>query len=1148
MRLARLTLERYGPFERLDLPLDAMPGRVNLIVAPNGFGKSVLRRAIGDMLFGIPGGTPMDFRHGTERMRLLADVAQQGSAVLSLVRRKGRGNTLARADGSAVSTDEARQLLGGADETVFRELFGLDTALLRSGGQELIRSQGRLGQVLFAAGGGMGRVRDVLTALETQRDELGRATVRHKARPLWSALTAWEKAGTDLRQVALRPEGWSKLERDAAEAATQLETLLSEQAAGASERDRLRATGAIRPWLDRLHGAQLTLEAAGQAPELDDTFERRWREALEAGAKSASAADAAGAAVQAIRDARATMTFDADWLAAEAEIDALAEMRGRAQGAEADLPRLQAELAAGQAEGMKLRRDLGWDATLPLPPAPAVKDAQKMLQSHPTLAAQAVSVEQTENEARRLLTATQAELDALPSETDVARLADLTDLLRAGGDPAVRLATGQRRLRAAETALAAALAAIPDCPLPEAMLGVTVAPSEPRLDAADKALSQADAAHQQAVRDRSALTNDTDAVRAELATLERTAMLPAADALDVSRQRRDAALVQLCAATPERPDPAAAVTLDRAIRAADAVADALIAHAQEAAEAGVLRDRLAALEGAFAATEQKVVDAADDLAKARGDLAAIAAAAGGDAREMAALRAFLRGRAEAVIRRGERDDAAAAFADTKADLARLGALLAEAMQAPTPPVEALEPLLAEAGRRIEAARNLAARRGSLAKLAGEQRLALTASHAAADEAERALADWHERWTAVAQSLSRPPDEAQAAAAEALATVEALRLVETGCRDGARRIADMQGAVALLAEKIAALARLSPQLAGLPPIDAAGSLQHRLAAERREAVRCQDADQRMLEAQAKHLQSLAEAGAATLSLTGLRAALHAETDEAAEVQLQRARDAAAARKDAAEALREIAVQGGGRGIEALRLRSAETTAEEDAARIRAIETRHTELTAAIEIARQAKAAAVAARDQASTGLDAGEAAHRREAAQAMLARTAEEALVLHAAHALLQAALDRQAAAADQPLLRRIGMVFRTITGGAHAGVAIEEGKAGQVMMALEADGLGRKPLDQLSEGTSDQLYLALRIAALENYAAAAAPLPFIVDDVLQTFDDTRTLATLQALLGLSAYVQVIALTHHPHVGNLAANLSQEAMHVIRLGN
>jgi len=59
----------------------------------------------------------------------------------------------------------------------------------------------------------------------------------------------------------------------------------------------------------------------------------------------------------------------------------------------------------------------------------------------------------------------------------------------------------------------------------------------------------------------------------------------------------------------------------------------------------------------------------------------------------------------------------------------------------------------------------------------------------------------------------------------------------------------------------------------------------------------------------------------------------------------------------------------------------------------------------------------------------------------------------------------------------------------------------------------RKSLDQLSEGTCDQLYLALRIAALEDYAKTASPLPFIADDILQTFDDARTSATLHALLG-----------------------------------
>ena len=168
------------------------------------------------------------------------------------------------------------------------------------------------------------------------------------------------------------------------------------------------------------------------------------------------------------------------------------------------------------------------------------------------------------------------------------------------------------------------------------------------------------------------------------------------------------------------------------------------------------------------------------------------------------------------------------------------------------------------------------------------------------------------------------------------------------------------------------------------------------------------------------------------------------------------------------------------VEFLTGRAAETTTDADAARVAAIDASDAERAPLIEVAREANTAATAALEQAGTGLQAAEAAQRREAAQAMLSRTAEEALVLHATYALLQAALDRQASGADQPLLARIGAVFRAITGGVHAGVKIEETKDGQTMVALEADGVTRKALDQFSEGTSDQLYLALRIAALED--------------------------------------------------------------------
>ena len=72
-------------------------------------------------------------------------------------------------------------------------------------------------------------------------------------------------------------------------------------------------------------------------------------------------------------------------------------------------------------------------------------------------------------------------------------------------------------------------------------------------------------------------------------------------------------------------------------------------------------------------------------------------------------------------------------------------------------------------------------------------------------------------------------------------------------------------------------------------------------------------------------------------------------------------------------------------------------------------------------------------------------------------------------------------------------------------------------------------MGELSEGTRDQLYLALRLVAVEDHVQNAPPLPFVADDILQTFDDvTRARAALEALVGLSQHVQVILLTHHPH--------------------
>ena len=73
----------------------------------------------------------------------------------------------------------------------------------------------------------------------------------------------------------------------------------------------------------------------------------------------------------------------------------------------------------------------------------------------------------------------------------------------------------------------------------------------------------------------------------------------------------------------------------------------------------------------------------------------------------------------------------------------------------------------------------------------------------------------------------------------------------------------------------------------------------------------------------------------------------------------------------------------------------------------------------------------------------------------------------------------------------------------------------------------RKAVADLSRGTAEQLYLAMRFALIQEYAQNAEPLPVLMDDVLVNFDPTRARAACAAVLELSSKFQVIFLTCHP---------------------
>jgi uncharacterized protein YhaN len=153
--------------------------------------------------------------------------------------------------------------------------------------------------------------------------------------------------------------------------------------------------------------------------------------------------------------------------------------------------------------------------------------------------------------------------------------------------------------------------------------------------------------------------------------------------------------------------------------------------------------------------------------------------------------------------------------------------------------------------------------------------------------------------------------------------------------------------------------------------------------------------------------------------------------------------------------------------------------------------------------------------------------------------------------LLREYIDTQARESRGPLIKRAGEYFARITCGELTGIEIDRAANDElVLVAVPAEGDTNIRVDGLSEGTIDQLYLALRLAAIAlEHESGGEPMPLIVDDVLASFDNDRARATLALFADLGAAgIQILFLTHHQHLVDIAGDeLAPDALTVLDIG-
>ena len=84
------------------------------------------------------------------------------------------------------------------------------------------------------------------------------------------------------------------------------------------------------------------------------------------------------------------------------------------------------------------------------------------------------------------------------------------------------------------------------------------------------------------------------------------------------------------------------------------------------------------------------------------------------------------------------------------------------------------------------------------------------------------------------------------------------------------------------------------------------------------------------------------------------------------------------------------------------------------------------------------------------------------------------------------------------------------------------------------------PVDKLSRGTREAVYLSLRMALVGAYARRGALIPMVLDDVLVNFDGRRTRAAAEVLYDFSCNgYQILMFTCHDHMRDLFHELGAD---------
>lgn len=1161
MRFESLTLKAYGHFTDYTIPFDPNKN-FHLLYGRNEAGKSTTLRSITHLLYGFPNQTTDAFLHANNKLRIEGRIKNSKGEELAFARRKGRKNTVLDMTETPLDEKVVEQFLNGLQKEDFERIYALNHEMLRQGGEHLLQSGGSAGEGLFSAASGINVLRKVIDDLTK---EIGDLYKRTGTNPKLNQLLRKEKElAMKLSDNQLKIQTWKELERDylaGKEKIAEINEVIKQLRNKQAKLERIKQ---MLPNISKRNDLLEKIRELGEVPDLPDDVQETRRNATEKLLTAKQSIDKLKKEIEELKIKLANISIPHKVLEQEAMIDLLYKEVNQYENYVKNIPKLEGEQKQLEEQILSIMKEIDVENAdlnnvekfrLPVEKKETLRS---LIREKPTLDQQLESAQKEYERAKRELQEKEESIAQieLPNELVITELEAIVDKVKRAGNMEGEISALHKEISQKEQDFSFQMMQLPlwegnEEQFKQFSVSILVETINKYEEQQSKLLAELEKVAEQIENYNKQISQYEEDIR----NLESVAVIPSEEQLTEARSNRNQSweFIRKRLQTGEWDERIDEYTNGQAIESlyekqvfeADHIADTMRREAEKVGRKNKLLYDIEISKVKIKELEEKQESLQNDLKAWEQDWHTLWE----DHRFIPLSPAEMK---EWLTKYQQLKELEKELENDKNELRELqeerNALKSDLIKALLPFTkttneESLTDLLSIAERQLNEVRELRSDKRVLQSSIDDLQLKMTDCKNSIENHQLALNNWMKQWEKAIDKTTIKKDTLPNVAESLLEKYDQCIQIHDELLQLQENEQTNKKQIELFEQRVQELMdAVDVKLEDDNYVTIVNKLHAILQKAKEDQIQFTSLSNQLEEKEENSKEVTEIFQTAHSKLNALQAIAQCQTLE----ELVKIEEQYLQKKSYEQDLQKLEDHmlnlGSGKTIEELIDEAEDYDSDQIVGelveidrQIKQMEDERSESEQQYGVIKKEYEEKVQGQESLSVQIE-----QEKNSLHAEIASVTEQYVQLKLASILLQKGIEEYRNKNQNPIIRRAGEIFRRLTQQSFVDLTIDYNDKDEAIIVGVRENGDKVAIDGMSDGTTDQLYLSLRIAYLEKTAKESEPIPFILDDILVHFDDERSKETLRVLLELSNYTQVIFFSHHRRLLEIMQDIADES--------